>query len=187
MNTLVENCSQLSVGMIKKDLRLAREKKAGIDGVINIDYGQVKAVADYYVEYGDEYDYLVINYGETEQRIKLAECELRYGTRSYFICDCGHRVAKLYFPPHGREFKCRRCHKLAYELTCFNRKSRLGRLGYVTNRKIKLMKMKESMPRLFHKNHYTKRFIRFLDLCERSGEAGEIMAANHLLKAMNAV
>lgn len=185
MAILIESCSHLSIGMIKKDLRFARDKKAGINGVINIEYGQVKAMADYYIEYGDEYDYLVIHYGETEQRIKLAICELHFGTRSYFICECGRRVGKLYFPPHGKSFKCR--HKLAYELTCFNRKSRLGRLGYVTNRKNKLINMREGIPRLFHKNRYTKRFVRFLDLCKRAGEVGEIMAANHLLEAMNAV
>jgi hypothetical protein len=39
------------------------------------------------------------------------------GVRWWFLCPlagCGRRVAKLYLPPGGRYFGCRRCHRLTY-------------------------------------------------------------------------
>ncbi|HEY1376402.1 MAG TPA: hypothetical protein VGF55_06385 [Gemmataceae bacterium] len=45
----------------------------------------------------------------------------RGGSRWWFTCPlivrdrpCGRRVAKLYLPPGGRYFGCRRCHDLTY-------------------------------------------------------------------------
>lgn len=186
MTTLVESCSQLSVGMIKKDLRLARDKKAGIDGVINIEYGQVKAMADYYVEYGGKYDYLVINYGETEQRIKLTECELHFGTRKYFICPkCDRRVGKLYFPPHGKGYNCRFCLKLRYESTTICRNSAHGMHLYRIHQQIKAINMREHIPRIFWKSRYTKRFQRWMDQCKNAGIMQAVIDANFLMTQIN--
>src|SRR3989344_8056754 len=145
MTALIENSFAISTKLLKKDLYRAREQKTGINGFINISYGNTKAVADYSIELGTEYDYLVIQYGEKEQRIKLAESELHFGTRSWFICECERRVAKLYLPPHTTKFKCRRCHSLSYELQSFNKNSKHGHLMYITNRTIKLMSMRERM------------------------------------------
>jgi hypothetical protein len=59
----------------------------------------------------------------------LVECRLRLlptpphfgGLRWWFACpmqteqgECGRRVGKLYLPPGGRHFGCRRCHDLRY-------------------------------------------------------------------------
>jgi len=34
--------------------------------------------------------------------------------QQWFLCCCGHRVAKLYLPPGQREFRCRHCYKLTH-------------------------------------------------------------------------
>ena len=98
MKTLIKASFHLDIKLLKKALQCARGHENNIDGFINISFGKVETVADYYIEYGTEYDYLVINYGEEEQRIKLAESELTFGTRNWFLCDCDRRVAKLYQP-----------------------------------------------------------------------------------------
>ncbi len=102
MKTLVESCFILDTKLLKRDLRLAREHKNGIDGFINITRGNKQSAADYYIEYGNEYDYLVVHYGENEQRIKLVEGELHFGTRSWFKCECDRQVGKINYPAASR-------------------------------------------------------------------------------------
>lgn len=184
MKILVESCFHLGTKLLKKDLRLAREHKAGAEGFINISFGNTKSVADYYIEYSPEYDYLVIQYGEGEQRIKLAESELHLGARSWFICDCGCRVGKLYLPPHAKEFKCRRCHGLVYELTTFNRSSKLGQFGYMVNRRLKLINMRENMRSILYDGKPTQCFDRFLRLSDKAGLGGVVEDARNLLLAL---
>ena len=36
------------------------------------------------------------------------------GSKFFFRCSCGRRCAKLYLPPQGTQFACRRCHRLLY-------------------------------------------------------------------------
>ena len=185
MRTFVESCFQLSTCLLKKDLRLAREHKAGVDGFFNISYGNIGSAADYYIEYGGEYDYLVINYDAEPQRIRLAESELRYGPRSWFLCDCNRRVSKLYLPPNGKLFKCRNCHDLAYELTTFNRKSKMGQLAYRTNRMIKLSNTRQQMRSIFYNGKFNQRFMRFLRFSDSAGFNFNVDVAMSLLKAVN--
>ena len=184
MKTLVEACFQLNTKPLKKDLRHVREQKTGIGGAINISYGNIKSVADYYIEYGAENNCLIINYREEEQRIKLAESELTFGTRSWFICDCERRVSKLYLPPLTKQFKCRHCHKLKYELTTFNHNTIQGRLFYTTNRMIKLANARAEINRIFYKGVYTKRFLRHLSLFSRAGFNGPAEDAKKLFEAI---
>lgn len=184
MRTLVENSFILSTHSITADLRHAREQKTGINGFINISHGNIESVADYSIEIGSEHDYLVIQYGEEEQRIKLTESELYFGPRSWFICHCGRRVSNLYLPTHAIEFKCRRCYKLVYELTTFSRNSKLGQLKYKTNRIIKLSNTREQIRSIFYDNHYTTRFSRFLALSERAGFKNVGEDARELLLAL---
>lgn len=172
--------------MLKKDLRLARLHKAGVDGYFNIAYGGVGSAADYYVEYGTEYDYLVINYSEIEQRIKLAESELRYGPRSWFTCECDRRVNKLYLPPQANLFKCRHCHNLAYELTTFNKKTKLSELAYRTHHMIKLTNTRQEMRSIFYNGKFTQKFERFLALSGSVGFDSTVDNAMELLSAVNA-
>jgi len=187
MKILVESCFRLETKLLKKDLRLAREHKTGLGGFINIRFGDKESVADYYFEYDSEYDYLVIQYGETEQKIKLTESELYFGTRSWFVCDCGSCASKLYLPPNSKEFKCRRCHNLVYELTTFNRNSKHGQVFYRTNRLIKLMNAEEEMRSKFYNGKPTMRFDRFLTLSDRVGFKSSRENAEKLLLAINSL
>jgi hypothetical protein len=57
-----------------------------------------------------------------DYRVRLTTTRPRFGgLRWWFVCPlvvngrtCGRRVGKLYLPPRGRYFGCRRCHDLTY-------------------------------------------------------------------------
>jgi hypothetical protein len=106
--------------------------------------------------------------------------DITYGKRAYFICECGHRATKLYLPHNGHEFKCRKCHGLQYQLTTFNRYSVAGRSMYRMNRLHKLSNERAGMSRIFYNGNYTKRFERFLGLCDRAGLDHIVKGANDL-------
>ena len=185
MRTLVESCFVLDTKIIKKDLRLAREKKAVIEGYINITIGNAKSAADYHIEYGTEYDYLVMQYREEEQRIRLTESELTFGPRSWFICSCDRIVSKLYLPRNTNEFRCRHCNNLAYELTTLNKKSKIGQYGYITNRRLKLMNTREKIRTIIYNGKLTERINRFLKLSDKAGLASNRKDAEELLFVIN--
>ncbi|MCX6752426.1 MAG: hypothetical protein NTZ87_02905 [Candidatus Nomurabacteria bacterium] len=185
MRILVESCFSLTAKTIKKDLLRAREQRKNVDGFINIDFGQVKTVADYCIEYGAETDFLILRYGMEEQRFKIADSELYFGTRSWFICNCERRVAKLYLPPQTTKFKCRHCHKLTYELNTFNRKSSHGLAFYRTNRMIKMMNNREKMKSYLYNGKPTLRFNRWLKLSALAGYENNIDDAKKLFSAIN--
>jgi hypothetical protein len=187
MRTLIESCFSLDTKIIKKDLHRARDQKANIEGFINITQGNKKSAVDYSIEYGSEYDYLVVQYGEEDQRIRLTESELTYGPRSWFICDCDRRVGKLYLPVGATAFKCRHCYKLTYELTTFNKNSKIGKYGYITNRTIKLMNMREQIRTIMYGDKLTERFNRFLKLSDKAGLASNREDAVTLLSALQSV
>ena len=187
MKILVESCFHLDTKLLKKTLRRAREHKTAIiDGFINISHGKVQSVADYYIDSSAEHDYLVINYGQEEQRIKLAESELYFGTRSWFVCfNCERRVAKLYLPPQAKIFKCRHCYSLTYELNTFNRKSPQGSVFYRINRVIKMINNRERMRSYLYNGKPTLRFNRWLKLSVLAGFQSNIDDAKALLSAIN--
>lgn len=184
MRTLIESCFSLDTKIIKKDLHKARDQKANIEGFINITQGNIKSAFDYRIEYGSEYDYLVIQYGGEDQKIRLTESELTYGPRSWFICDCDRRVGKLYLPVGATVFKCRHCYKLTYELTTLNKNSKIGQYGYITNRTIKLMNMREQIRTIMYGDKLTERFNRFLKLSDKAGLASNREDAVTLLSAI---
>jgi len=78
--------------------------------------------------YEDSGPWVRLHYTFTESnenidyRIRLVTTRPRYGgLRWWFICPlvvdgrpCGRRVGKLYLPPNGRYFGCRRCYDLTY-------------------------------------------------------------------------
>ncbi|MCX6715648.1 MAG: hypothetical protein NT077_01365 [Candidatus Taylorbacteria bacterium] len=186
MITLIESCSPLSIGSITRDMRRAKERGMDLNGFINIEYGAIKAVADYTVDTSGKFDCLIINFGETEQRINLVDAELHFGTRKYFICShCSRRVCKLYLPPKAKLFKCRHCYYLTYELTSFSRKSKMGQLAYKTNRTIKMGNTREQMRSIFYNGKFTRRFSRFLKLSEAAGFKCNLDDARKLLSALN--
>lgn len=187
MKTLVESCFHLSTKLLSKDLRGAREHKNGLGGFINIRFGDKESVADYCFEYTPEFDYLIVQYGETEQKIKLAESELHFGPRSWFLCGCDRCVGKLYLPPGAKEFKCRLCYGLVYELATFSHYSKHGQVLYRTNRMIKLINNEEKIRTKFYGGNPTQRFNRLLTLSDKAGLTSNRENAEKLLLAINSL
>ncbi len=169
MKTLVENCFVLDIKLVKKNLHLVREHRGGVAGYFNIVQGEKQSVADYCFDYTNEFDYLIIQYGEKDQRIKLATSELRFGERSWFVCKCGNRVSKLYLPPGKTEFKCRHCYRLSYEVQNLNKNSKSGQFLYKNRLILKLMNSRENMRSIFYDGKLTQRYSRFLKQCDTIG------------------
>jgi hypothetical protein len=108
---------------------------------------------------------------------------ITYGERAYFKCpSCDLVVSKLYLPKGSKEFKCRKCHGLQYYLTTFNKNSVAGRQFYKMDRLQKLAKTRESMGRIFYKGEYSKKFKRFLGLCEKAGFYEDVKSAQNLME-----
>lgn len=118
--------------------------------------------------------------GREQQRIPMLWRDITFGKRAYFECACGASAAKLYLPNGGKEFKCRECHGLQYQLTTFNRNSVAGKILYRTNRLRKLADSRAEMGRILYNGDYTKKFERFLGLCDRAGYHDIVKGANDL-------
>lgn len=118
--------------------------------------------------------------GQNPQKFAWELVEMTFGEKAYFYCPCGYRATKLYLPPNSSEFKCRKCHKLRYELTVLNRKSVAGKSIYQINRLHKLANSRAGMSRIFYNGNFTKRFERFLRLCDRAGLESIVKGANDL-------
>jgi len=175
----------LDTHLLKKPLRQARAHERGIAGFINIPGVSGESKASYSFEYTPEYDYFVIQNGECEQHIKLAESELHFGARSFFVCECRRHVAKLYLPENETQFKCARCHHLIYELQKINKKTKPGNFQYKTNRTLKAMNMRENIHSILYDGKLTRRTMTWLKLCEAIGMDNYIKDAKKLLSAMN--
>ena len=107
---------------------------------------------------------------------------LTYGERAYFKCPfCDLVVGKLYLPRGSKEFKCRKCHKLCYFLQTFNKNSIAGKQFYKMDRMRKLAQTRESMGRIFYNGEYSKKFKRFLGLCEKVGLNDAVNGAQGLM------
>ncbi len=153
MNTelFVENCYTLT----PKDLLLGLGTRADIN---------------FWAEDPDDKsDWCISVSGNEPQKIALEWRDITYGARAYFRCMCDYRATKLYLPLNGHEFKCRRCHGLQYQLTTYNRHSVAGKVLYRLNRLQKLSDSRASMGRILYNGNYTKKFERFLSLCDRAG------------------
>ena len=118
--------------------------------------------------------------GREPQRIEFELKKITFGERAYFRCTCDHRAAKLYLPPNGTQFKCRGCHGLQYRLSTINRRSVAGRAIYRINRLQKLANSRASMGRILYNGNYSKRFERFLNLCDRAGFHDIVKGANDM-------
>ena len=136
---------------------------------------------NYWLEDENDPSAVTVSMGGNEpQELNIEWVEITYGSRPYFLCSCGLRVSKLYLPHNGNEFKCRKCHGLQYQLTTFNRYSIAGRELYKANRFQKLIASRESMGRILYNGNYTKKFERFIGLCERAGFNDIVKGANDL-------
>lgn len=111
--------------------------------------------------------------------------ELTFGKRGYFKCSCGLRVNRLFLPHNGTEFGCRKCHGLQYQLSSFNRYSVAGKSLYRINRLHKLSNSRAGMTRIFYGGSYTKKFERFLRLCDRAGLDHIVKGAEDLRTLLN--
>lgn len=185
MAELIEYCFTITTKRFRKDLEQVKDQRKNISGFIDIKHGNMTSVVDYTVEYGAEYDYLVIHNAGVEQRIKLVDGAIHFGARIWFICECGAHIAKLYLPPGAKEFKCRKCHHLVYQSTTINKHSKHGAFIYKNSLILKIISMRESMGRIFYRSEYTKRFKRWLDLCDKAGLTDERGNANNLTNGIN--
>ena len=119
--------------------------------------------------------------GREPQTIGLDWDSITFGRRPYFQCPCGQRANKFYLPRRGTEFKCRRCHNLQYVLTSFNKHSVAGQSLYRSNRLQKLAESRANMGRVLYNGEFTKRFERFLGLCNKAGLNDVVAGANNLM------
>jgi len=182
MTNILENYFALNIKLLKKDLRKARRKKS-TEGYLNILNGGKPAILDYRLEYDSEKTYLVVNFGIEPQRIELVELELTFGTRNYFVCQCGSRANALYLK--NGILACWKCHKLCYQSTTINRNSKHGRFLYQQHRMIKLMNEREKMARIFYRSRYTKHFTHWLEQCSKAGLVDQVKDAEKLMMAIN--
>ena len=185
MAELIEHCSIITTKRFRQDLQRVKELGRSVSGFIDIKHGNSLSKADYTVEYGAEFDYLVIHNEGTEQRIRLVDGQLKLGVRIWFICQCGAHIAKLYLPPGGKEFKCRRCHSLSYQSCTINKNSKHGAFIYKNSLILKVLAARENISRIFYRSKYTKRFNRWLDLCDKAGLLQERASANDLMGDIN--
>jgi len=122
--------------------------------------------------------------GGEPQRIVFEWVDINFGQVAYFQCNCGCRASKLYLPPNSVRYRCRKCHNLKYRLSSLNSKSVAGRVLYKFNRMNKLIETRENIKRVFYKGKYTRRFKRFLRLCENAGIDSVVEDAKNLLDVM---
>ncbi len=185
MKTLIESCFGLSTKLLRNDLQKARQKEPVEGEYLNFIHNGKSSVLDYSIEYNsDGNTYLVVNVDIEPQKILLFERELTYGTRTYLVCGCGARVNALYLK--GTFFACRNCHKLKYKSTTINTRSDHGMMLYQQNKRLKLIDMRESIPRPLYKSKWTKRFQRFLKLCNQSGLFSQVKDAQTTIETIKA-
>jgi hypothetical protein len=122
----VESCLALDVN----ELRRAGALVPGTCGTLSWQYDSAAGES---LAFRAEADAVILGYFEhgviIEQRIALAYSAAKFGgTRVYFVCpgsECGRRVSKLYLAPDA--FRCRDCHRLAYECQAEDRERRARR------------------------------------------------------------
>ena len=118
--------------------------------------------------------------GNEPQRFKWELVDITFGEKQYFYCQCGYRAMKLYLLPNGKEFKCRKCHNLQYQLTTYSKNSIAGKSLYRLNRFQKLSETRMNLGRILYEGNFTKKFERFLRLCDRAGYDSIVKGANDL-------
>lgn len=118
--TAVEQCLCLSV----RRLRLGGFLESNRTGEIvwNNGAGEVSGKAEIKMIKRQSGLRLSVRMGDREQFIDLVHTPCNYGgIRYWFLCPvsvdgvyCGGRSAKLYLPPGGKYFGCRKCYDLSY-------------------------------------------------------------------------
>ncbi len=170
---LVEDCFAITPRDVGR--RFDRIRKLGVN---NLEY---RPGITYWFDNMSEPTCLFISVdGHEPQKFTWEVVEITFGETQFFYCQCGYRAIKLYLLPNGKEFKCRKCHNLRYALSTFNKKSVAGRSIYQMNRLHKLSNSRAGMSKIFHDGNYTKKFERFIKLCDRAGLDSIVTGANDL-------
>ena len=120
--------------------------------------------------------------GQEPQELSLEWISLTYGQMAYFNCNCGYRSAKLYLPPGGAQFGCRRCLKLRYRGSIINPRSVVGQAIHKYSRMNKLADIRANISRIFYKGEYTKRYKRFLKRCSDEALTGNAESLLNIIK-----
>lgn len=170
--SLVEESFHLSTSVLKRSIaRCGDASGVNIDDQFVLFCGQSELNVNYWLE--SEARSLAVNLcvvGNEPQRVELVPFELSFGTRYFFECpDCLRQVAKLYLPQGELNFKCRHCHRLAYELTRMNRNSTFGQLAYKQFCLDRFLSRPSKNSRVFYGNHYTKSYERKIKLYRKLG------------------
>ena len=55
---------------------------------------------------------------------------------------------------------------------------------YQQNKRLELINMRESIPRPLYRSKWTKRFVRFIKLCDKAGLFREVKGAQTTMKAI---
>lgn len=172
---LIEECFALTPKDVLRSFQRVRRIGAKMD--------DRRPDIDYHLEEENNSLFLHVGVGNNKpQKIAWEWHEITFGKRAYFRCSCGCRIVKIYLLPNGKEFKCRKCHKLRYELSTINRKSVHGKIFYKTNRLIKLANKRNNMSRIFYNSSYTKKFNSFLRLCDKAGLNNIRKGADNLME-----
>lgn len=183
MNTLVENCFKLSIKILRKTLQKARNGEPVNGEYINFLHNGRPSVLDYSIEYeSDNNACLLVNFNGEPQKIELANHDLHFGARTYLICACGKRTNALYLK--NTFFACFKCHKLRYRSTTINHRSDHGRMLYQQNKRLQLIDMRESISRPLYRSKWTKRFSRFIKLCDKAGLFNQVKDAQTTMEAI---
>lgn len=156
---LVEESFELSI----------RDVRSRWDNILKIGVNKLRERPDISFWFDEEYTNLFISIGGQEPQKIVWEADGISYAGPYFNCACGYRAKKLYLPPDETEFKCRKCHNLIYELSTISNKSVSGKALYKVNRMIKLANSREKIGKIFYRGGFTKRFRRFLALCDKAG------------------
>lgn len=183
MKTLVENCFALSTKLLKKDLQKARNQEPVEEGYLNFRLNGRPSTLFYSIEYSfDGNTYLIINFSEEPQRILLSQRELTFGTRTYLTCGCGYKTNTLYLK--NTFFACFKCSNLRYKSTTINSNSDHGRMLQIQIKRLKLIDMRESISRPLYRSRWTKRFMRFVKLCDQAGMFNQVRDAQNTMKTI---
>ena len=124
--TSVELCMEISIKFLKDNGFLNANKIGNIywkNGA-----GEVVGSVEVQTFVSDDNDktcleIVIGGFVNRRQKIELTQTPCHYGGRRWwFVCPavkdgiyCGDRVGKLYIPPAGQYFGCRKCYDLTYE------------------------------------------------------------------------
>ena len=183
MKTLVENCFALSTKLLRNDLQKARNKEPVEGEYLNFRHNGKPSALFYSIEHSfDGNTYLIVTFDAEPQKILLSQRELTFGTRTYLTCGCSKRTNTLYLK--NTFFACFECSSLRYKSTTINSRSDHGRMLYQQNKRLELIEMRESIPRPLYRSKWTKRFVRFIKLCDKAGMFNQVRDAQKTMEVI---